>query len=174
MTRSNLLAALLGVAALTLISSARADIVRDLRIAPLRGLDTVRVTLLPLDRDVENDGLSADLVRQDVELRLRKVGIRVLSEEEFKEKPLTPTISVKLLIAAHKGPAAGLCTFSLSLDLCELVTLARDSKITALASTWHTSSLGAVGKGKVRELRSEVTDAVDDFLNDFLAANPKK
>lgn len=42
------------------------------------------------------------------------------------------------------------------------------------ASTWDVGVFGDVGKFNVRSLRDNVKDKVDEFINAYPAANPKK
>jgi len=43
-----------------------------------------------------------------------------------------------------------------------------------LAETWHATGLtGIVGTARVREIRQDVLDRVDAFINAYLAVNPR-
>jgi hypothetical protein len=55
--------------------------------ATLRGLDGVQVVVEDLQPDVERNGLTRQQLQTDVELRLRKAGIRVLTEQELDRAP---------------------------------------------------------------------------------------
>ena len=174
-------AGFLGVVFILLSVHGRADELEELRAAgglsstPFRGMEAVAVAVIPLGKDVEADGLTSDQLRRDVELRLRKAGIRVLSETELKEKPLTPVLYVHARIMKGKGRTQGLYLYHLLLTLIEPVRLVRNPAIATSASTWESkSSIGTVGTENVRELREPVADATDEFANEFLAANPKK
>ena len=39
---------------------------------------------------------------------------------------------------------------------------------------WETDTQGTVGKSNIRQIREVIGDMVDKFINDYLAANPKK
>jgi hypothetical protein len=54
----------------------------------------------------------------------------------------------------------------------EMVTLARGGE--TYGTIWETDSVGSVGKNNIRQIREVVADLVDKFINDYLAANPKK
>lgn len=165
----------LGVAFILLSVHVRADEAEDERVARLRGLDAVVVSVDKLGKDVEDDGLTSDQLQQDVELRLRKAGIRVLSQTEWKEKPLTPVLYVRSHLVKGKGSLAGLYFTHLSFALGEYARLVRNPAIIAIAMTWESqSSTGSVGTQKVRQFRESVADKTDEFTNAFLAANPKK
>lgn len=49
----------------------------------LKGLQGIGVVISPIDPDFERDGLSKDQIQTDVELQLRKVGIKVLTKDEM-------------------------------------------------------------------------------------------
>lgn len=72
--------------------------------ATLKGLSGVNV-FLNLSEDnpsLEKDGLTESQIQTDVEIRLRKAGIRVLTVEETKELPRRPVLSVTLLASRMK------------------------------------------------------------------------
>ncbi len=52
---------------------------------------------------LEKDGLTETQIRTDVEIRLRKAGIRVLTLEEVKELPRRPVLSVTLLASKSEA-----------------------------------------------------------------------
>src|SRR5262245_56922519 len=64
----------------------------------LRGLKGVNVLIEDLEAEVERDGMSKDQIQTDVELRLRKAGIRVLTEQESIVTPGLPYLYVRLAI----------------------------------------------------------------------------
>jgi hypothetical protein len=137
----------------------------------LRGLKGVRVLVEPLYPVAERLGLSKDQITTDVELRLRKAGVRVLSEKEMQETPGLPFLYVNINTYIPTGQKA-LCAFTARVDLAEVVTLARGYPSVGLI--WHKDSIGTVGTQSIREIRGEVGDLVDEFINDYLAANPKR
>ena len=175
MTSKVCLAAFLGMACVLLSVRVNADEFDDLQNGSLKGLDEIFVTVSPIEKDVEENGLTADLLRQDVELRLRKAGIRILSEKDFKSNPLTPVLDIRAHFGRQKGTREGLYAYHLYLALSQIVSLSRDPKITTFTSTWDSKyKLGVVEKSNVRKIREPVADLADEFINAFLAANPKK
>ncbi|MGE5445678.1 MAG: hypothetical protein ACM3SR_13975 [Ignavibacteriales bacterium] len=61
----------------------------------LRDLIGVHVLLTDLNPDAEQDGLIKSELQRDTESRLRKAGIRVLTEEEWRKTPRAPLLYVK-------------------------------------------------------------------------------
>lgn len=139
--------------------------------ATLRGLPGVNVLVEALTAEAERNGLTRAQIQTDVELRLRKAGIRVLSETERDETPGRPFLYVT--VNARKARSTPLYAFSIHVALAQRVLLERDPQISSLAETWSISSTGIVGESHLRELtRSEIADRVDAFLNAYLAVNP--
>jgi len=119
-----------------------------------------------------NWGLRKEQLKTDVELKLRLAGIKVVREkkESVWEHPhlivgITPIIKNKLEFSV----------FCIELFLAQSVRLTRDRTITIFATTWETGWVGSVDKVKfVSEVREKLKDRVDEFINDYLAANPKE
>ncbi|MGB8991811.1 MAG: hypothetical protein WCD80_07130 [Desulfobaccales bacterium] len=133
----------------------------------LKGLKGVEVVVEDLKPEAEHMGLSTAQIKTDVELRLRKAGIKVLT---FAESAFTPGMPY-LHVTVTEMNSLSLIVFSLEVDLKERVTLDRGFKVPG--KIWSTSSVGAVGINKIREIRVFIGDDVDKFINDYLAANPK-
>lgn len=138
----------------------------------LRGLRGVKVSIDTFVAEAEQGGLTLNQLQTDVELRLRKAGIRVLSEQEWLKAPGMPAVYV--LVTTHKNKI-GLHAFSIRVKLRQAVTLVRQpNSPPVLAGTYETNGyVGTIGSGRLRELREAVADEVDIFINDYLAENPK-
>lgn len=138
--------------------------------ATLKGLQGVEVTVEGLRPEAVEDGLTQDQLQTDVELRLRKVGIRVLTKEEKARTPGSPWLYVR--VNTLRGDT-GLYAYSIEVDLYQTVLLERDSSISTTTPTWATSTIATVGaRGMPRSVRGSVGDKVDQFVNAYLAMNP--
>jgi hypothetical protein len=129
----------------------------------LVGLKGVYVVVGDMEPEAARLGLTEAQIKTDVELRLRKAGIRVLTEG-------WPHLTVNLTILIGSPHSS----YNTVLSLFEPVTL--DRGIRAYGSIWNTGYLGQFMtqedmKSKIRE---PLGDRVDNFINDYLAANPKK
>jgi hypothetical protein len=139
--------------------------------ATLRGLKGVYVLVEPLRAETERAGLTKAQIQTDVELRLRKAGIRVLSEKERDETPGSPYLYVNVQVVETNVP---LYAFSIDVALMQRVLLERDPKIRSLAETWDTASTGMVREDTLRKFpRDSLADKVDAFINAYLTENPK-
>lgn len=143
----------------------------------LAGLQGVAVEVVPLDDpQVERDGLSPSATQTDVELRLRQPGIPVLTREQSFRTPGKPflVLSIGVLKATLNG-GLDIYPYSIKLTLEQLVILARSPGIRGLAVTWSATGMtGVVARERLSTIRDNVRDMVDQFINAYLAANPKK
>ena len=107
----------------------------------LRGLKGVYVLVESLAPEAEQLGLNKGQLKTDVELRLRKAGVRVLTKEEWKRIPGVPYLYVNVNTFIRAGSA--LCAYSTSVVLNEMVMLARG--FPTVGAIWSTGAVGSVG-----------------------------
>ena len=138
--------------------------------ATLRGVEGVLVFVEDLGDDVEHAGLTRQQIRTDVELRLRKAGIRILTEAERVGMPGAPWLSVNVIVYLH--PDTRLAAFRIDVSLQQLAFLATDGS-RALVSTWSVGETGIVGRRRLFDLRNDVKDQVDAFVNAYLRVHPR-
>jgi hypothetical protein len=138
----------------------------------LKGLTGVRVLVENINPEAERGGLSAANIQTDMELMLRKAGIRVLSKEEWSLTPGLPSLYVKVVV--HKRFPYELYVYGITVGLEQVVMLSRNMQ-TVVAPTWSTDgAIGTVGVSQLSIVRDDVKDEVDKFINAFLAENPKR
>jgi len=138
----------------------------------LAGLAGVYVLVGDMKPDAEKDGLAGSTLQTDVELKLRQAGIRVLTSGEWLAAPGNP--SLYLFVGTVKNET-GLYAYYINLELHQEVRLTRNPAITSLATTWHAPGfVGIVLDRNLSKVRDGVRDVVDQFLNAYLAANPKR
>jgi hypothetical protein len=146
----------------------------DMKRGSLRGLKGLGVVVEELQPEAERDGLTKSQLRTDVELKLRQAGLRVLSPEESLKEPGSPYLYVNLNTAKSEVLYAfATYAYALQVALKQEVTLTRDPDIRGSATTWDTGVLGTVGAANLPDLRKTLSDVLDRFINDYLAANPK-
>jgi hypothetical protein len=139
----------------------------------LRGLRGAKVLVENINGEIIQEGLTVDKVQVEVELRLRKAGVRVLSTEEWLRAPGSPMLYVNLNIF-KSGPEKEFIVYGLSLSLEQDVWLTRlDKPLTVRAATWSGSSVGVMGRNRLFDVREPIGEQVDKFINDYLAVNPK-
>ena len=146
----------------------------------LKGLSGVYVfiNLTEGSPSLEKDGLTESQIQTDLEIRLRKAGIRVLTVEEAKDLPRRPALSVALLASKNEALTKiigeNVYAFAIQVEFKQTGTLyhSTDNKV-FLVTTWSDSAVGMTTKRNIRTIREGIGDHVDKFTNDYLAANPK-
>jgi hypothetical protein len=139
----------------------------------LAGLTEVGVIVEQIDPAMEKAGLKRFLLQTDVELRLRQAGIRVLTTAEL-EAPGSAflLLSVGGTASRQLPKVFALC---IRLALAQGVMLIRRPSVTSVGSTWYMDAQAvSVDTDYVPAVRESVRDMVDQFINAYLAANPKR
>jgi hypothetical protein len=135
----------------------------------LQGLEGVRVFVEPIEPEVEKYGLTKKVIQTDTKLQLRQYGIKVLTKEEWLSTTGMPLLYINVNIDIREERPA------IRVELQEKVLLLREPKRTYYgAVTWHRNEVVLVGLDRIKDLREVVKDYVSEFINDYLAANPKE
>jgi hypothetical protein len=140
----------------------------------LKGLQGIRVVVEMLNPELERDGLAARQIQVDVELRLRKAGITVYSQDEANKADRPGVLHV--MVDAVKGDdfLRNLYAVHTSVELWQVVHLHRLNKSPAfVAATWTIRGMALVGKEKLQDARSYLAVGVDEFINDYLTDHSK-
>jgi hypothetical protein len=142
--------------------------------ATLRGLTGVRVLVAPLKPEVERDGLTKRQLQTDVERRLHKAGIRVLTDLEREATPGGPLLSIAVATATQ-APFPHLYALSIVVSFHQNALLERDLSIGAeKASTWSVSVIDLVDRQQLGTAWERVAQLVDRFINAYIGVNPKQ
>jgi len=136
----------------------------------LVGLKGVQVCVNKFRTDEESYGLSKQRLQIDVELRLRQNGIKVLSQGDA-----VLSIDVLYQTSVYKDfTKADIIANSIIVQLYEPVRLERGFQIPCRAAVWRLLMINAIPTKYFADMvRQGVNDAIDSFINDYLAANPK-
>jgi len=135
----------------------------------LMGLSGVNVGVT-LDPDVERQGLTINQLQIDVEWRLRQAGIPVLSPHDYLMTLGQPMLYI---FQSVKAKGNGLIVDQVSISLNQDVKLSRDHNISGSLATWEKISINVIENLEAKDVRKRVMDLIDQFINDYLAANPK-
>jgi hypothetical protein len=131
----------------------------------LKDLDGVRVAVdEPLPR-----GLARDTIKQAVEAQLRAAGIKVLGLGDFPTGD--PHLRVTISASSERN---GLVAADVQLDFVQIVFLRRNPQVTFnRAQTWKADAQIALAAAAqlVREVQRELARQVDQFIEDYRAAN---
>lgn len=148
-----------------------AELIKQTGRDTLAGLEGVMVSVEFLEPEVEKYGLTRQILQTDTELRLRRNGIRIVSEEELKQALGGPILVIEVLTTTVKE--INLAAVSMRVELRQNVMLKRDPTIVCFADTWREKSVMLIGLKKLKNIRESVQDMVDVFINDYLTVNPK-
>ena len=164
---------LITVAVLLLVSPCvNSEFVSDYK-ETLRGIKSIKVGILgSIKPEAEKFGLTKDKIQTDVELRLRMAGISVISSGEpfTTSEPAYLFVSISMSCNQFEYFAYGVMV-----SVAEKVNLERNPNLSCLGNTWWLQGIGgSSGKEIERVVRNSVKDLVDEFLNDYLAVNPKQ
>jgi len=138
----------------------------------MEGLQGVEVMIVGLASHGEKYGFTKDQLQTDIEARLQQDGIRVFSFEESMLIEGTPTLLVSLDFKTD--PNIGYTAASIIVELTELVFLARAPEKFCRSRVWSYGSTELVETNNAKSIQDIVGNHVDEFINDYLAANPKK
>jgi len=126
---------------------------------------------------------SQSQVQTDVELRVRKAGIQLSTENEWPNSLYHPAIIVNLRLFSLEKHLEDVYTYNITVkvmqDVRPMAWIIRERdgnewKKSIWATTWDKGITGAITKNQLGALRNQVNDLVDQFINDYLAANRKR
>lgn len=154
---------------LSICNSVRADSEVDrIRREPLRGISKLRVTV-----SVNSAVLRRDAIRADVEVQLRRSGLRVLPPDITAETLELPSLVVEVITdeIPLRG-VNGIHVYSVKIDVLDPVVIKRN-RLGILAPVWQSGHFGFVGAAKINAIRECVFDETTKLVNDIMAANSK-
>ena len=100
--------------------------------------------------------------------------MRVLTDKQSLDMPGSPYLYIQVTgledetaTGRSLGYVAFVCT-----SLRQVVWLERNPAIRAVGETWEVSTFLSLPPSRLRSIREEVTDQVDQFINAYLAVNP--
>jgi hypothetical protein len=174
---------ILGVAVLVsvawAIQTGGTDLSSKLQRRSLAGLEGVAVLVrLYSEDEPEKYGLRYDELKTITELGLRRNGIKVLTDEEHLKARGMPKLDVSITAIVSGSPdeenLVSAAATMISVEMRQRVILERDPAILyPMATTWER---GLVQISTVKDIsegvKQGIKDFVDEFCNDYLAANP--
>jgi Putative peptidoglycan binding domain len=118
---------------------------------------------------VERAGLAKEQLQTDVELRLRKAGIRVYTHEELLRAQGQPYLYINAGVLLHSD---GWVSYGITVELRQRASLDINA-VSATVTTWSTGGFGKAGILRLHTLRDTVRDFVDQFINAYLSVSPR-
>lgn len=118
--------------------------------------------------------LSTDTLATYAQLRLREAGIPVLPDKQENPRLVVIFNTLRLDKSGNENTALAHYAIATSVILYDNAVLVRDARTNVLAVSWGTLRLSAYSANEIGKVRDVVLrDAMDSFINDYLAANPK-
>lgn len=136
----------------------------EIRSKPLKGIEKIWVLIEVLGEEERKMGLTEDRLKSITELRLRREGIQICSREEWFSHNNIPWLYVNVVVVGR--------AFNVLLELKDYVSLHRDRSISCYASTWSQDITGTSNNPEY--IVSALSELLDEFINDYYIANPKK
>jgi hypothetical protein len=137
----------------------------------LNGLQALRVEVVVSGPEPAEAASLGSMLQTNVELRLRQNRVRV--QENVEGIPGRPVL--RIIVVLYKNPE-GIDVYAISAwGGLEQDVLLHRNKSQARAGTWRSYiSVGLTNSGAFRDsVRENVSGIVDEFVNDFLAENPR-
>lgn len=167
---------LCGLAAITSALSIADD--RETYRISLAGAKSVEISIGTLSDLAKEARISNQGLRDLVELRLQKAGIRLRpaeSPEPFAYLTLNIGMAPIRNVTDPNGGQITLCIFSINLSLLEKASLERNPSQPCVGETWARHNYGAIPLSEARDnILGYVAEMTDGFINDWMAANPNK
>jgi hypothetical protein len=141
-------------------------------VKPLAGIKKISVVVENIDPDGVKAGITRERLQTITELKLRLGGIRVLSDEEDAKDPdINPFFYVVVLVLQLDNGRG--FAVHVQADLRRFTRSPINGASTRLL-LWESGTIAKTGSGMPKYAEGIVGDLVDEFLNEFLAANPKQ
>jgi len=136
----------------------------------LKGISAVSVVVMPLGAEAQSAGLTKKQLKTDVELKLRQANIKI-----NEVGPVFLHVNVNYIEGqTTSGLKTGSFCASIMMVLSQLAFPIQNLELVRV-STWFRIGLSTgPSRDAESEVRSQVRDYVDQFINDYLAANPKE
>jgi hypothetical protein len=128
----------------------------------LAGIKVMKVVVENSTSVSETESLKENQIKTDIELKLKKAGIKI------EDSPLLPFLYINFKTLKNQNPP--LLNYSLNIEFNQVVFLENKSK-SVIASTWGREKNGTSAALDSQQIRQNVSDLVDQFISDYIAAN---
>jgi hypothetical protein len=160
---------------LTIISSSLFAIDSELTRQTMTGLQGVNVMVEDLQPNMQKYarkfGLAQEQLKRDVEQKLQKSGIIILTQENWLKTLGRPVLYVN--INTHEYEKYWYA-YDIKVELKQIVYMEANPKVKTLASTWSISMTGIANIGTLNTIRDSLGSLVNRFIDAYLSANTKK
>ena len=154
----------------------------------LRGVTPIYVVIDDITPALEQNGVSADRLKADVERQLKKAGITVITAVQHKDSAESSPAGLYVRINALKsnmlksGFDIDYYAISISIELIQRCLPLTKKNIdptyiasrAASACTWSTNNIYLAGEERLIDIRDCVKELVDHFIKAYVSVNPKR
>ena len=132
----------------------------------LKGISAVYVVIEEFQPELnryarlQKSHLTRSQLQQEVEARLKKAGIAVLTREQWTKTPGMPALYININTHEYEKYRYA---YNIALELQQLVALQTNPAKKALAGTWSLNMTGVVHIGQLSALNGNVGELVDRF-----------
>jgi len=138
--------------------------------ATLAGIAAVHIVVEPTSPQLDAAGITAGVLQAEVHRQLKHAGITVLRPSE---EALAGNATVYVNVTAVMDDTIELVTYSVRLELQQLVRLERDPKTEEMfAPTWGVGGVATHLKGWRTALVDDVLGYTEEFIDAYFEANP--
>ena len=118
----------------------------------------------------QKSGLSKEALKKDIEGRLGKAGIRVLTWDQAVKTPGMPFLYI--CVNTHESEKYWYA-YDIRIELQQLVSMEANPKVKTMAGTWSTNMTGMVNIGTLDKLKEAVEVLTDKFAGAYRSVNKK-
>jgi hypothetical protein len=136
----------------------------------LRDLKGVFISVESLAPEIQKDGLTKDRIRKEVELMLRKAGIKTLSKKEWFDVEGSPCLYVNAHVLKLRSTREYI--YSVNISFKQTVYPSRKPVEITGAATWTIGGIIGI-TADLDKIRASVKEQVEEFIKAYLAVNPK-
>jgi len=137
----------------------------------LKGLKGIGVSVEDVDADAEADGLNKDKLLELITQKLKKSGVKVLTDPELRSISGQPKLVLNINSIKQPGP---IYIFTATMDLTQIVLLERNQGLTAVSPTWTVLTTGgSLPEDLSTNVQASIGPMIDSFISDYKRANPK-
>jgi hypothetical protein len=136
----------------------------------LRGVTSVEVLVEPLNVEIEQRGLVTATLQKEVNQRLQKAGVKLLTEREWLTTPAAAVLVIRV-DALHDR--IGRYFYSIDLFLKRRIQLEDQGPSELSAVTWmKCGPIGIVADDNIKHIETQVLQKADQFIKEYLTVNP--
>ncbi len=136
----------------------------------LKGIKGIGVSVEDIDADAVAEGLNKDKLLQLITQKLKKSGVKVLTDLELRTVSGQPKLVLNINSIKQPGP---IYIFTTTLDLTQIVLLERNKGLTSVSPTWTVLTTGgSLPEDLAATVQASVDPMLESFITDYKKANP--